>query len=46
LDISKYQNVTRWFSKAKKTIEGYDEIQTAGNAELKKMIEARASGHK
>ncbi|XP_021941262.1 uncharacterized protein LOC110840492 [Zootermopsis nevadensis] len=45
-DISKFQNVTRWLAKAKKTIEGYDEIQTAGNDLIKRHIEAHASGQK
>jgi hypothetical protein len=37
--------VTRWFSKAEETMEGYSEIQDAGNAELKKLIEALAKSH-
>jgi hypothetical protein len=38
--------VTRWFAKAKGTMEGYSEIQDTGNAELKKLIEALATSHK
>jgi hypothetical protein len=46
IDISKHQNVTRWFSKAKKTIDGYSEIQEAGNAELRKILESHVTNHK
>ncbi|KAJ4433393.1 hypothetical protein ANN_15652 [Periplaneta americana] len=45
-DISKYQNVARWFSKAKKTMVGFSEIEGKGNEEMKKMIQARIAGQK
>jgi hypothetical protein len=45
VDISKHQNVTRWFSKAKETIDGYSEIQDPGNAELRKLIEGHVTVH-
>ncbi|KAJ9600239.1 hypothetical protein L9F63_009464 [Diploptera punctata] len=37
-NIVKYNNVTRWLERAKKTIEGYDEVLIAGNAVLKSSI--------
>ncbi|XP_069698879.1 uncharacterized protein [Periplaneta americana] len=39
-DISKYHNVTRWLSKAKKTMVGFSEIEGKGNEELKKWIDS------
>lgn len=40
-DIGKYNNVTKWLSRAKKTIPGFDEVQETGNAELKKMFQPK-----
>jgi hypothetical protein len=39
--MSKFPNVTKWYSKVKKAIEGYDEIQNAGAVALKQMFESR-----
>ncbi|XP_066994628.2 glutathione S-transferase 1-1 [Anabrus simplex] len=38
-DISRYPNVSKYFSRAKATMKGYDEINHAGCLELKKMFE-------
>lgn len=37
-DMSKFPNVVKWYSKVKKTIEGYDEIHNAAVIVLKQMI--------
>jgi glutathione S-transferase len=34
-DVSKYPNVTKWYTKAKKTIVGYKEINEEGVQQLK-----------
>ncbi|XP_069699715.1 glutathione S-transferase 1-1-like [Periplaneta americana] len=39
-DISKYHNVTRWFSNAKKTMVGFSEIEGKGIEESMKRIDA------
>jgi hypothetical protein len=39
-DMSKFPNVTKWYSEVKKAIEGYDEIQNAAAVVLKQMFES------
>ncbi|XP_069700624.1 glutathione S-transferase D4-like isoform X1 [Periplaneta americana] len=46
IDISKYTNITKWFERVQKTIEGFSELQEEGNAELLKMIPSHAPDHK
>jgi hypothetical protein len=36
--VSKFPNVTKWYTKVKKAIEGFDEIQDAATVALKQMI--------
>ncbi|KAJ4433392.1 hypothetical protein ANN_15651, partial [Periplaneta americana] len=45
-DTSKYHNVGRWLSKAKKTMVGFSEIQEKGIDELKKLITSHKAEHK
>jgi hypothetical protein len=37
-DINKFQKVSKWYLEVKKAIVGYDKIQDAGAAVLKKML--------
>jgi hypothetical protein len=37
-DISKFSNVGKWYSKIKKAIVSYDEIQDAGAAALNQLL--------
>lgn len=39
-DLSKYENVSKWYSKCKETIPGYD-INEAGVVLLKKWLESQ-----
>jgi hypothetical protein len=40
--MSKFPNVTKWYSKVRKAIEGYDEIQDAATVVLKQMFDSHS----